>query len=169
MTDVFGKKRGVFDVKKVMNYSFAFVFVLSLLVSSFTIGSKSVSAASYDNTNPYSTGCASNKPVTYQTKYIYKGSTKIGYIQLKGSAGCHTAWTYIKLYNPAPRNGYANAYIVRYSNGMWRDCNSSGGNGDIDKGQTSCYTPQIYDLSPYKARGEGYVDYSNYSAVTSWF
>lgn len=29
-------------------------------------------ALSYDNTNPYSSGCASKSPITYETEYIYK-------------------------------------------------------------------------------------------------
>ncbi|WP_249595567.1 hypothetical protein [Peribacillus frigoritolerans] len=43
-------------------------------------------ALSYENTNPYSTGCVNKSPITYETEYIYKNGVKIGYVQLKGSA-----------------------------------------------------------------------------------
>ena len=47
-------------------------------------------------------------------------------------------------------------------------CGSSGGNGKVVAGQTSCYTPMVYDLDPRtsyafgKYYGNGYI----YSAYT---
>ncbi|MDM5455398.1 DUF2690 domain-containing protein [Peribacillus butanolivorans] len=120
------------------------------------------SALSYDYSNPYSTGCADKSPITYETKYIYsRTGVKIGYVQLKGSAYCHTAWGYVKFYSAAPYNYYAKAIVNSYTNGTTRrtftDCASSGGNGMVMKGQTSCYTPQLWDKDPYKASAEVWI------------
>ncbi|MFC8563810.1 hypothetical protein [Peribacillus frigoritolerans] len=93
-------------------------------------------------------------PITYETEYIYKNGVKIGYVQLKGSAYCHTAWGYLKFYSAAPYDYYANVWVDSFNGKTKRaftSCASSGGNGWIIKGQTSCYTAQIRNLNPYNA------------------
>ncbi|MBD8137302.1 hypothetical protein V2I71_13995 [Peribacillus frigoritolerans] len=50
-------------------------------------------------------------PITYETEYIYKNGVKIGYMQLKESAYCHTAWGYLKFYSAAPYDYYANVWV----------------------------------------------------------
>ncbi|MDQ7862780.1 hypothetical protein RCO48_22405 [Peribacillus frigoritolerans] len=72
-------------------------------------------ALSYDNTNPYSTGCVNKSPITYETEYIYKNGVKIGYVQLKGSAYCHTAWGSLKFYSATPYDYYANVWVDSFN------------------------------------------------------
>ncbi|MFC5653449.1 DUF2690 domain-containing protein [Paenibacillus solisilvae] len=115
------------------------------------------------------TRCAYKSPITYETKYIYQGSKKIGYVQLRGSAACHTAWGYVKFYSNAPYNGYANVGTYRfYGSGSASNartfCNSTGGNDLVQKGQTSCYTGQLYDRDPYNSLAVVFV-YSKTGAV----
>jgi hypothetical protein len=132
--------------------------MLSIFVSGFALDFNKAYALDYpSDTDPYKTGCAYNKPITYATKYIYKNGKAIGYVQLKGSAGCHTAWGYIKLYSAAPSNGYADVFIRR-SDGAQRNCANYGGNGVVNRGQTSCYTPQLWDYSPYTSYAHGFAD-----------
>lgn len=75
-------------------------------------------------------------------------------MQLKGSAYCHTAWGYLKFYSAAPNDYYANVWVDSFNGTTKRaftSCASSGGNGWIMKGQTSCYTAQLWNLDPYTA------------------
>jgi hypothetical protein len=154
-------------MKKLLNIGMIFTLVVGLFFSITPINK--ASALSYDGSNPYSTGCAYKSPITYETKYIYKNGVKIGYVQLKGSAYCHTAWGYVKLYSPAPYDNYAYVSIDSYTDGTtlsWRtsrSCASSGGNGMVMKGQTSCYTAQLWNKDPYKASAAAYIDYTRYA------
>jgi hypothetical protein len=70
---------------------------------------------------------------------------RIGAIQLCRSGSYY--WAYLVEYEPLPRSSWANAYLYRYDNGVrngaW-SCNSSGGNGYIEPGQTMCWTPRVY-------------------------
>lgn len=144
---------------KKLGYLFiSFAIALSIFASTLSLGSQSVSAAMpYDGSNPYSTGCAYKKPIVYETTYIYRYGKRIGYVQLRGSAYCHTAWAYVKLYSPAPTNNYVNAYVQRGTTTGWQlNCNHPGGNKAIQYKQTSCYTPQLWDKDPYKARAKAY-------------
>jgi hypothetical protein len=141
---------------------------LTFVVSSFFVGSRSVDALTYDYTNPYTTGCAYKQAFVYQTKYIYNRNTgaKLGYVQLWGSAYCHTAWVKVYMYNAAPYNNYGNALIHR-SNGTEATCDSRGGNDAINRGQHSCYTPQIWDRDPYKSWGSGKI--GGWGVSTGWY
>jgi hypothetical protein len=147
-------------MKKLLNIGMIFTLVFGLFFAIAPINK--AFALSYDNSNPYSTGCAYKSPITYETKYIYKNGVKIGYVQLKGSAYCHTAWGYVKLYSSAPYNTYANVGTYRYygTSSSWNArtfCNSSGGNGVVNKGETSCYTGQLWDKDPYNSLAVVYV------------
>jgi hypothetical protein len=145
-------------MKKMQFLGLTFVFMLSIFASGFALDSNKAYALSYpSDTDPYKTGCAYKQPLTYATKYIVKNGKTIGYVQLKGSAGCHTAWAYIKLYNPAPYNRYADAFVVR-NDGAQRSCDNYGGNGEVNKGQTSCYTPQLWNLDPHYSYAHGFAD-----------
>ncbi|WP_028776875.1 DUF2690 domain-containing protein [Shimazuella kribbensis] len=125
----------------------AVMFALALVVSSLFIQTQKVDAANltYDSTNPYTTGCAYKNAFVYETQY-FSG----GYLQLWGSAYCHTAWARVYLYNAAPWNGYADAFIQR-SDGKELHCDDIGGNDTVDYGQHSCHTPQLWDRNPYKS------------------
>lgn len=145
------------------------MFALSIFVSTLGIGSKPVSALAFDGTNPYTTGCAYKRAIIYETTYIYRYGKPIGYVQLRGSAYCHTAWAYVKLYSPAPSNNYVNAYVQRGNRlGYELSCNSDGGNKAIQKNQTSCYTPQIWDRDPYKARAKAYFVKDKHTISTNF-
>lgn len=136
------------------NISVIVVFAVFLGSFFFIAPAKKAYALSYDGTNPYSTGCAYKSPLTYETEYIYSAGVKIGYVQLKGSAYCHTAWGYLKFYSAAPYNYYANVWVDSFNGTAKRtyvSCANSGGNGWIMKGQTSCYTAQLWDKDPYHA------------------
>jgi hypothetical protein len=154
-------------VSKVISVGVMFTFVFGLI---FAVSpTEKAFDLSYDYSNPYTTGCAYKSPVTYETKYIYKSGVKIGYVQLKGSAYCHTAWSYVKFYSAAPYNGYANVGTYRYygtssTSNARTFCNSSGGNGLVEKGQTSCYTAQLWDKDPYNSLAVVFV-YSSTGSV----
>lgn len=56
--------------KKLLNIGLAVTLVFGLF---FAIApTNKTYALSYDNTNPYSTGCVNKSPITYETEYIYK-------------------------------------------------------------------------------------------------
>ncbi|WP_028776249.1 DUF2690 domain-containing protein [Shimazuella kribbensis] len=166
-------------VKRFLNIGFVFALAFSFFVASFALNPIGADAAQYDGTNPYNTGCAYNQPVTYDTEYLVNNSgTRIGYVQLKGSAGCHTAWAYIKLYNAAPKDYYAETWIKRRYNTTQSlilnktllDCDKeTGGNGVIMKGETSCFTGQAWDKSPYNAQASGVVYDLWNSKSTGWY
>lgn len=69
----------------------------------------------------------------------------IGAVQLCRSGSYY--WAYLVEYETVPRGAWAIAHLFRYQsgvkNGVW-SCNSSGGNGHIEPGQTMCWTPRIY-------------------------
>ncbi|TWE01001.1 uncharacterized protein DUF2690 [Neobacillus bataviensis] len=149
-------------MKKIVTVGLSF---LLMLIGFFVVQpADKAFALSYDFTNPYSTGCSSKSPITYETKNIYKNGTKIGYVQLRGSAYCHTAWGRVVLNSAAPYNAYANVGVYRYygsaSTSNWNQrafCNSKGGNGLVNKGQTSCYTGQLWDKDPYNSLAVVYI------------
>ncbi|MFC5651147.1 DUF2690 domain-containing protein [Paenibacillus solisilvae] len=152
-------------ISKVVSVGVLFTVFLSLFLT--FAPTEKVYALSYDGTNPYSTGCAYKSPITYETEYIYVAGVKIGYVQLKGSAYCHTAWGYLKFYSAAPYNYYANVWVDSYNGTTKRkyvSCASSGGNGWIMKGQTSCYTAQLWDKDPYNALAKAGI-YSSSGAL----
>jgi hypothetical protein len=149
---------------------FTALFALAVLVSSFFVPIKAVDALTYDHTNPYTSSggyCAYKSSFVYQTKYIKNSSgTTLGYVQLWGSAYCHTAWTEVHLYKAAPYDNYADALIHR-SNGTESKCYTKGGNGSVDQGQHSCHTGQLWDRDPYQSWGNGSI--GPYGRNTDWF
>ncbi|WP_223066134.1 DUF2690 domain-containing protein [Paenibacillus caui] len=163
MKKMIGKK-----ISKGLYVGLLVTFFLNLL---FTVGpTEKAYALSYDFTDPIATGCAYKSLITYETKYIYKSGVQIGYVQLKGSAYCHTAWGYIKLYSAAPYDNYANVYLDGFYGTTRRAFTScykgDGGNGAVMNGQTSCYTGQLYDKDPYKASASAYI-YTSTGAIAA--
>ncbi|KRD81485.1 MULTISPECIES: DUF2690 domain-containing protein [Priestia] len=160
-------------MKKVFNIGILFFLVFGLLLG---VGPTGASALSYDGSDPVSTGCA-NDAVTKSYSYIGDSHDNIyGKVELKWSAKCKTSWGKIKLYHAAPYdNGayYANAVVYSYtSSGTYRTrytCGSNGGNGAIMKGQTSCYTAQVYNGAGYKAKAKGYINWDIASGTTGWY
>ena len=80
-------------------------------------------------------------------------------MELKFSTTCKTAWAKVTITRLAVYNNEADARIVRKTDGKAYTCGSAGGNGVVNKGQTSCYTPMVYDLDPRKAQAQGNMLY----------
>lgn len=123
---------------------------------------------SYDGKSPYYNSC-DQSAVTKEKKWIDSNS----YVELKFSTTCKTAWAKVTVTRPAVYNIEADARIVRKTDGKAYTCGSAGGNGVVNKGQTSCYTPMVYDLDPRKAQAQGKhaipnSDAYNY-AETIWY
>jgi hypothetical protein len=88
-------------------------------------------------------------------------------LELKFSTVCKTAWAKITLSRPAKADGEATALVVRNTDNKQFSCASPGGNGEINKGQTSCYTPMVYDLDPRKAKAVAFWPYT--AGETDWY
>ncbi|MDR4950380.1 DUF2690 domain-containing protein [Neobacillus cucumis] len=160
--------------KKLLNIGMIVTLVVGLFFAITPINK--AFALSYDGSNPVSTGRA-NDAVTKSYSYIRDSSGNIyGKVYLKWSERCKTSWGKINLYHAAPYdNGayYANAVVYSYtSSGTYRTrytCGSSGGNGAIMKGQTSCYTAQVYNGAGYIAKAKGYINWGIASGTTGWY
>lgn len=103
---------------------------------------------SYDGKSPYYNNCASSATTKAYTNLLNGNNEKFGKVELKFSSTCKTAWAKITLDKPAASDWNANAWIKRNTDGKQLSCDSSGGNGRVLVGQTSCYTPMVYDLDP---------------------
>jgi hypothetical protein len=136
--------------------------------SSFFNSKVSAETHSYDGKSPYYNSCASSA-VTKDKKWI----DSVSYVELKFSTKCKTAWAKVTVTRPAIYNHEADARIVRNTDGKAYTCNSSGGNGVVNQGQSSCYTPMVYDLDPRKAQAQGIHAIPNSDAykkaVTIWY
>ncbi|WP_405056440.1 hypothetical protein OG474_27320 [Kribbella sp. NBC_01505] len=59
---------------------------------------------------------------------------------------CSQYWAEVVMESRLPANAKANAFLVQYggsNNGRVLNCDSSGGNGSIVKGQRTCRTPKV--------------------------
>ncbi|MFF2448292.1 DUF2690 domain-containing protein [Neobacillus sp. NPDC058068] len=133
-------------------------------------------ALSYDGSNPVSTGCAKDAVTKSYSGIADRYDNIYGKVELKWSAKCRTSWGKITLYRAAPYDKgsyYALATVWSYnSNGTLRtryNCADRGGNGAIMKGQTSCYTPQVYNGAGYKAKARGIINWDIASGMTGWY
>jgi hypothetical protein len=85
------------------------------------------------------------------------------------SRSCHTAWAYARLNSPASYNSYVNADVQR-KDGYTEYCAYiPQGNGSIDKGQKSCYSPHIYDKNPMKSHAKAIVYDGSTTGVTKYY
>lgn len=139
--------------------------------------SHTYAAASHEGQSPISTGC-DDTAFTASSASIKNGSgTTIGTIYLRYSSNCQTAWAKVVFNSSMPSGYYGNAFIHKYNSDKSiklksYDCASSGGNGKVLPGQTSCYTPMVYDPAGYYARAEGYriTSSGNYQgALTGYY
>jgi Protein of unknown function (DUF2690) len=119
----------------------------------------------YDGKSPYYNSCADSAVTKKSVKIYANGATAD--LELKFSTKCKTAWAKITLSRPAKADGEATALVVRNTDNKQYSCSSSGGNGEINKGQTSCYTPMVYDLDPRKAKAVGFWPYT--AGETGWY
>ncbi|MED3996307.1 DUF2690 domain-containing protein [Peribacillus frigoritolerans] len=151
--------------KMVLCISF-FVASLVLFGSLDSFASKaSAETHTYDGKSPYYNSCA-NSAVTKQSVKIYANGGSAN-LELKFSTVCKTAWAKITLSRPAIADGEATALVVRNTDNKQFSCASPGGNGEINKGQTSCYTPMVYDLDPRKAKAVAFWPYT--AGETDWY
>jgi hypothetical protein len=156
--------------KKLKLIGQSLILILSTLIVAFGYGNNQAAAEthSYDGKSPYYNSCASSA-VTKDKKWI----DSVSYVELKFSTECKTAWAKVTVTRPAIYDHEADARIVRNTDGKAYTCNSSGGNGVVNKGQSSCYTPMIYDLNPRKAQAQGIHAIPNSDAykkaVTIWY
>lgn len=143
-----------------------FLSILALTTLSFSIPNVDA-ASSHEGKSPVSTGCANNAFTASSASIKNDAGTTIGTIQLRYSSNCQTAWAKVTFNSSMPSGYRGNAFIRKYNSDKSiiikaYDCNSSGGNGEVAPGQTSCYTPMIYDPVGYYGRAEGYrVNLSN--------
>jgi len=164
------KERNDFLKIKLNRMTQSMIMILSAIIVTFGLWNNQVYAEShsYDGKSPYYNGCA-NSAVTKDKKWI----DSVSYVELKFSTTCKTAWAKVTITQPAIYNHEADARIVRETDGKAYTCDSSEGNGVVNKGQTSCYTPMIYDLDPRRAQAQGIHAIPNSDAykkaVTIWY
>lgn len=158
-------------MNKIRTIGLSLLMTVSLFMLDFmVIGNDQALAEthSYDGKNPNYNGCA-NSAVTKDKVWI----DSVSYVELKFSTTCKTAWAKVTVTRPAVYNHEADARIVRSTDGKAYTCESSEGNGVVNKGQTSCYTPMVYGLDPRKAQAQGIHAIPNSDAynkaVTIWF
>ncbi|MBZ9640179.1 DUF2690 domain-containing protein [Streptomyces sp. PSKA30] len=101
-------------------------------------------AYAYDGSDPSSTGCSADA-TTVESATVKNSNMTFGTIELRYSLKCHTAWARLTLNytqyacgNASAGYDCAHAYIVRNNDGRKYSCT-------INKGQTQCYTPMVYD------------------------
>ncbi len=140
--------------------------VLALLFTLFTYQTSFAAtdlSSYYNYKNPYTTNvygtttkCSADDRIVYSAPVKNSSGKVYGTVYLHYSNNCHAAWGKVVLVNPAPYNTYALASLTRYKYGKLSystSCDySDGGNGVVDKGQTSCYTGMLFDQSTF-----GYV------------
>jgi hypothetical protein len=157
-------------IKKLKLIGQSMILIMSTLIVAFGFGNNQAAAEthSYDGKSPYYNSCASSA-VTKDKKWI----DSVSYVELKFSTKCKTAWAKVTVTRPAIYDHEADARIVRNTDEKAYTCNSSGGNGVVNKGQSSCYTPMVYDLDPRKAQAQGIHAIPNSDAykkaVTIWY
>ncbi|MET1123016.1 DUF2690 domain-containing protein [Priestia megaterium] len=101
----------------------------------------------FDGANPVSTGCSVDA-VVKASKRLSDGK---GTIELRYSPSCKTAWGRIVMDSVAKYSWEANATVQRNQDTKTLSCQDKGGNGVVNKGQRTCYTPMVYDGNGYSA------------------
>jgi hypothetical protein len=85
------------------------------------------------------------------------------------TSGANSVWAYARLNSHAPNNSYVNAGVQR-KDGYTEYCvYTPQENGSIDKGQKSCYSPQIYDKNPIKSHAKAIVYDRSITGVTKYY
>jgi hypothetical protein len=132
----------------------------------------SVSCSNYscDGKNPITTGCSSDAivPVPSQSADLGGGLTVT--IYLRWSYACGAAWAVEVFNQPVPSNVRGDARLWRKDsasayNGSSVSCQSSGGNGKILPGQTSCFSAMLGDAyTGTSCNARGYVSLNSGSS-----
>ncbi|MCH5585017.1 YjfA family protein [Shimazuella sp. AN120528] len=131
-------------------------------VAALFVGISDTSAAfdgkkKYDGKSPVATHCDDTGVAKKTKSFSYKGVK--GKIYLMYSTKCKTAWGYVKLNKPLPSNSEVYGWVHRNNERKVYYCSSKGGNGAIQPGQTTCYSPMVYDYKPNTSNA-GAVFYS---------
>ncbi|WHY74833.1 DUF2690 domain-containing protein [Fictibacillus enclensis] len=138
-------------MKKVKRIPMVLSIVVTVILASLHPANSTLAEThTYDGKSPYYNHCA-DSAVTKDKVWI----DSVSYVELKYSTSCKTAWAKVTLTRNATSNYEADARIVRSTDGKAYTCDSSGGNGAVNKGQTSCYTAMVYDYNPRKAQSQG--------------
>jgi len=119
---------------------------------------------SCDGKSPVSTGCSSGATtLSTSTSGDLGGGLKVT-INLRYSGTCGAAWGQEVFNKAVPSNVRGHAELYRLSNHSDVTCNSSGGDGQVLPGQTSCYSPMLGDYGSTTSEAYGWVSYdSGYS------
>lgn len=134
-----------------------------VLVGAITIFANPLLASAanhhYDGKSPVATGC-SKTGVSKKSKSIKtRNNVVTGKVHLMFSTTCKTAWAFVQLDKKLPKGYTSNAVISRSQNKKYFWCSSKNGNGEIKAGQSTCYSPMVYDKDPYKACASAHVEY----------
>ncbi|MFE0503961.1 DUF2690 domain-containing protein [Peribacillus butanolivorans] len=128
------------------------ITIVSLGVAlSIFASSASAQNLNFDGASPLSTGCSLDG-VVKASKRLSDGKGKI---ELRYSPSCKTAWARIILDSVATHSWEGNATLGRNQDGKMYSCQDKGGNGVVNKGQRSCFTPMVYDGNGYSAYAFG--------------
>lgn len=124
------------------------ITIASLAVTlSIFASSASADTLLFDGANPVSTGCSVDA-VVKASKRLSDGK---GTIELRYSPSCKTAWGRIVMDSVAKYSWETNATVQRNQDTKTLSCQDKGGNGVVNKGQRTCYTPMVYDENGYSA------------------
>ncbi|MDM5338525.1 DUF2690 domain-containing protein [Fictibacillus enclensis] len=153
--------------KKGFTGLFITLLTFSLLILPGGFSSKVLAEThAYDGKAPSYNNC-DDSAVTKKKLKITNDDGSYANLELRFSTTCKTAWAKITLSRPAKSDGEATALVVRSTDNKQYGCHNSGGNGEVNKGQTSCYTPMVYDLDPRKAKAVGFWPYTR--GETDWY
>ncbi|WP_326849943.1 DUF2690 domain-containing protein [Bacillus haynesii] len=86
---------------------------------------------------------------------IDANNKQFGIVVLKFSSVCKTAWAKMTLDKAVSSGLETDAYVKRNKDGKELSCSPAGGKGKVLPGQTSCYTPMVYDLDPRSSYAMG--------------
>ncbi|SCB96632.1 Protein of unknown function [Fictibacillus enclensis] len=126
------------------------IVITAILASLHPANSTLAETHTYDGKSPYYNHCA-DSAVTKDKVWI----DSVSYVELKYSTLCKTVWAKVILTRNATSNYEADARIVRSTDGKAYTCDSSGGNGAVNKGQTSCYTAMVMITIPENHKLKG--------------
>jgi hypothetical protein len=118
------------------------------------VAAVSCSGPSCDGQSPVSTGCSSTPLVTHQVAFSSNGG---GYVEFVFSATCHAAWGFIHFNNAMASGHTGDVGIYRTGTSGGQIC-ETGGNGEVEPGQHSCYSAMLGDGPNDTAQACGWYD-----------
>ncbi|MFF1823559.1 hypothetical protein ACFVWG_40025 [Kribbella sp. NPDC058245] len=90
-----------------------------------------------------------NQPPSWGKIFVFKDS-------------CGRFWAEVRMDSPLPANAKANAFLVQSGGRTW-NCNSSGGNDEVTRGQRTCRTPKVRGNNGASFRAYG-AEYQNFGS-----